>query len=92
MKKWFIKFTSETKDSLRSQACVKGIPEWRPIETLGGAVTMKPELPWRLQEVRDFIYVGYLPRKLLIESGTLPRERSVLQLAKLKGFGSKEHF
>ena len=49
-------------------------------------------LPKRSQDVREARVLGYLSSKLLRESGTSPRERHVLQSAKLNGVGDLKIF
>jgi hypothetical protein len=46
---------------------------------------MKLKLPWTTHNVRDARTMGYLLRKVLRGNGTSPRERRMLQSAKLKG-------
>jgi hypothetical protein len=65
-----------------SGVSLHGGPEWPLCET----VKVRPGLPWQPQEVRDARVIGYLLRRAA-NSGTSPRERSVLQSTKLKGVG-----
>ena len=61
--------------NLLSQARVKSIPDGGQDRPLGKATKLKPEQPWRLQDVRDVRAIGYLLGRAANREQKQPRKK-----------------
>ena len=71
-----MEFVSVPKECQRGQAYVRGVLNGGLIKRLfHKAVQLKPELPWRTQDVREARIVCYLPRRAANRERNEPKRK-----------------